>query len=559
MNTFFENSTIRQRFTWLGCLLAAVMVAGGVAGILGVRYQSTQTTGLLERQRVELSALGHATSARAAFRQQVQEWKNVMLRGSDPNDLATHLAAFEAQGRQVQDELTKLGRVLPLIGMEKSYSATLAATHAGVAAKLADGLQRYEPFNAVSSAMTLDRELRSVDVALAGELGRFTQALETQFSRQAAKQTEQTRSLYQMVLWAFAVITVLGVAFTAVPFTLIARSLLRQLGGEPVYASSVAHRIAAGDLSVEIPPQRSDSLLAAIRQMQENLRGVITQVSSGSQQISAAAAALSASSHQIAVSSGQQTEAASSMTASVQQMTVSIGQVAAHSNDALRISRHSGELSAQGNMAVQSTAGEMAGIADSTVQLTQIIRDLGKHSGQISSIVTVIQEIANQTNLLALNAAIEAARAGEQGRGFSVVADEVRKLSERTTQSTQEIAAMVQAIQNGTGQAVTHMEHWSARVAEGVSTARGAGDSMREISDGTSKVLGAVTDISSALAEQSIASSQIAHNVERVAQMSGENAVAVNSIAGSADVLEQLAQSMQQVMSRFRFERAVGD
>jgi len=72
-------------------------------------------------------------------------------------------------------------------------------------------------------------------------------------------------------------------------------------------------------------------------------------------------------------------------------------------------------------------------------------------------------------------------------------------------------------------------------------------------------VLGAVTDISSALAEQSIASSQIAHNVERVAQMSGENAVAVNSIAGSADVLEQLAQSMQQVMSRFRFERAVGD
>jgi methyl-accepting chemotaxis protein len=417
-------------------------------------------------------------------------------------------------------------------------------------------LTRYEPYNAVSSAMTLDREMRSVDVALAGELSKFTQGLEAHFSKEAAQQTEKTSGLYRMVLWAFALITVLGVALTAVPFTLIAGSLLRQLGGEPAYASAVAHRIAGGDLSVEIPPQRPDSLLAAIRQMQENLRAVITQVSSGSQQLSAAAAALSSSSHQIAASSGQQTEAASSMTASVQQMTVSISQVAAHSNDALRISRQSGELSSHGNEAVQSTAGEMAGIAESAQQLTQIIQDLGKHSGQISTIVTVIQEIANQTNLLALNAAIEAARAGEQGRGFSVVADEVRKLSERTTQSTQEIAAMVQAIQTGTGQAVSHMEGWSARVAEGVSTARGAGESMREISEGAGKVLGAVTEISSALAEQSSASNQIAHNVERVAQMTGENAVAVNAIANSATELEHLAQSMQQVMTRFRVERA---
>jgi methyl-accepting chemotaxis protein len=553
----FENRTIRERFTWLGCLLALVMIAGGVAGILGVRYQSKQMTELLERQRIELSVLGHATSARAGFRQQVQEWKNVMLRGSDPKDLANHKALFADRGRQVQDELSKMGKVLPVIGMDASFSESLAKTHRDVAVRLAEGLERYDPRNAAASAAALDREMRSVDVALAGDLGKFTQGLEQQFAKQAAAQTAQTNNLYQLVFWAFAVITVLGVAFTAIPFTLIARGLLQQLGGEPAYASEVAHRIAAGDLSVEIPPQRPDSLLAAIRQMQENLRGVIGQVSSGSQQLSAAAAALSASSHQIAASSGKQTEAASSMTVSVQQMTVSISQVAAHSNDALRISRQAGELSAHGNEAVQTTAGEMAGISDSAQQLTQIIQDLGRHSGQISTIVTVIQEIANQTNLLALNAAIEAARAGEQGRGFSVVADEVRKLSERTTQSTQEIAAMVQAIQTGTGQAVTHMERWSTRVAEGVSKARGAGESMREISVGASKVLGAVTEISSALAEQSSASNQIAHNVERVAQMTGENAVAVNAIADSATKLEHLAQSMQQVMMRFRVERGV--
>lgn len=133
-----------------------------------------------------------------------------------------------------------------------------------------------------------------------------------------------------------------------------------------------------------------------------------------------------------------------------------------------------------------------------------------------------------------------------------MVADEVRKLAERTTRSTEEIATMIQKIQGGTKQAVASMEVGVERVNQGVFLAGQAGDAIRQIQSGAQRVGVAVTDISSALKEQSITSSEIARHVEQVAQMSDENHTATQDNAKSALHLEELAMSLQGAVEKFK-------
>jgi methyl-accepting chemotaxis protein len=334
----------------------------------------------------------------------------------------------------------------------------------------------------------------------------------------------------------------------------IVRRLLRQLGGEPVYVIDIIRQIAAGNLAGDIRTRPGDngSLLFATRQMQDGLRGIIGRILTVADQLAQAARQMSASAQQVLQASVRQSDASAAVASSVEQMTVCIGQVSDNAGGAQRHASDTGDLARDGAGVVREVIVEMDKISGAVGASSAVITSLGEQSHKISNIVNVIKEIADQTNLLALNAAIEAARAGEQGRGFAVVADEVRKLAERTTQSTQEIAAMIQAIQAGTDDAVAGMAQGNARVDEGVQMVSQAGVSMEKIQDGVQQVLAAVDDISAALKEQSSASQLIARNVESIAEMTDETSGIIKEVSASAGHLEQLSAELKTSVGAFR-------
>ena len=337
-------------------------------------------------------------------------------------------------------------------------------------------------------------------------------------------------------------------------FLFVARSILKQLGGEPTYAVSVVQTIARGDLSQSIDLGAADqnSMLAAVANMRDGLVGMMKKMVSVADSLTSHAQHIATAATQVATASHEQAQATITSAAALEQVTVSINEVSEIAVATEERAADTLQKASHGQTAVEKAASEVQEVERLISTSATKVEELKSRSIEIGSVANVIKEIADQTNLLALNAAIEAARAGEQGRGFAVVADEVRKLAERTSEATTRIATTVQSVQVETDGVVNTMQETvpqvQASMAQVHEVASILGAIWREAEDSVAKA----RDVAQATREQGTAANDIAANVEHIASMAEEVSATMTGNAGAAEEMQRMAHELQAAVGQFK-------
>jgi methyl-accepting chemotaxis protein len=339
----------------------------------------------------------------------------------------------------------------------------------------------------------------------------------------ASDQVYQRVRLIAFVLLALAVGTGLLLA------VLIARSLSRDLGGEPREAAELLQQIASGDLTHAVPVRPGDtrSLMANLADMQERLIGVVDLVRRGADSVATASQEIASGNIDLSQRTELQAAALQRTAGAMEQLRQQALGSADNARDASGVANAASGIAAQGGEVVGGVVSTMRGISQS--------------SSRIAEIIGVIDGIAFQTNILALNAAVEAARAGEQGRGFAVVAGEVRSLAQRSATAAREIKQLITA-------SVEQIQQGSSQVDR-------AGATMQEVVQAIQRVDRIVTEISQAGSHQAHQVNDIGKAVGEMDQTTQQNAALVEESAAAAESLRSQAQQLVQAVAFFRLNR----
>ncbi|MCE1254290.1 MAG: methyl-accepting chemotaxis protein [Anaerolineae bacterium] len=376
---------------------------------------------------------------------------------------------------------------------------------------------------------------------------------------------------------------------------------LRQISKRVKSLAEAAHRVANGELnfSMEIKSeqdalgqdfnlmiQKLQSLINELKNETERLQDSSETLALSSRQTGDAAAQISTTIQQVSQGVLSSTDSISRTASSIDEMSRSIESIArgadeqasavnqasqvtvklseviqrVNGNASVVVSEASraGEVARAGSEKVRETVKGMENIQTTVGLSAQKVREMGTRSEQITSIIEALDTIASQTNLLALNAAIEAARAGVHGKGFAVVADEVRKLADRASNSSHEIAEIIESINVSVSEAVNTMDNGAKEVENGVNRAHEAGQALSDIMEAVEAVIkrasGTVnaTETMRKLSAELVAamdsvSSVVDQNNQATAQMSSDSNLVSQSIENIASIAEQNSAAVEQV------------
>jgi methyl-accepting chemotaxis protein len=449
----------------------------------------------------EVAQVESSRQVQVTFKKQVQAWKDILLRGSDPASLEKYTNEFFSLEKKVDEAASALQGSVNSSGIQGKIREFVEA-HQKLGEKYRAGLEVFRASNGKDFA-SVDKMVKGQDRPPTDGIDEVVDRLQKASAASQARIAASATSTRHVTIAAILIATVIALFAAAY----LSRRITRLIH----IALKRAEAIAQGDLTGdEIDIASHDELgelTAAINKMSVSLKRMILAITENAVQVASASEELNTTSQQITANSEETSAQAEVVSKAAQAVSQNLQTVATGAEEMGSSIRE-----------IAKNATEAAKIATSAVKVaentTATVSKLGDSSTEIGQVIKVITSIAQQTNLLALNATIEAARAGEAGKGFAVVANEVKELAKETAKATEDISRKIEAIQTDTKAAV---------------------DAIASISEVINQVNGISNTIATAVEEQNATTNEMARNVSEAAHGSGE---ITSNIAGVAEAAE---------------------
>ncbi len=482
-----------------------------------------------------------------AIKSQSVSLRNMVLT-TDPSILSEESDSFDKSSKKYSSEIEKL---LTSVKEEDSKKTIAEIKNS----KEALSLLMEKTFKLITfgrndaAAEIMINDLRPAQGKMIAALDKLMLQENEYVSRHVDEALSNFRRSYIILL----VIGVISLASGLFVTLYISRSVMKQLGGDPVFIADVARRISGGDLSMKFDSYGSaDGVLSDMKHMSKNINAIVMEIKLASNRIVSGSEHFSSGSEQISRGMSEQSQRVSQIAASSTEMSQAITDIAKHVSDIAVTAGKVVDAAKEGEKTVAHTVKEVRDIEDAVNRSSSIIEGLGERSKQIGDIIKVINDIADQTNLLALNAAIEAARAGEQGRGFAVVADEVRKLAENTSNATSEISDKIKSIQNDVQNAIISMKESALKVQAGVEYSGKSNVTLKDIVGNIEELRSMIHQVASSSDEISSVTGDIGQALEEIAGVSEETSTGAKQIASESSDMVQLAAGLKDIVAHFK-------